>query len=87
MCLDPPRGLVEEIQKVLLEFFWNRRHSLRPAVLYFPSDEGGQGLVSIASRVAAFRLQAAQRLLYTGEEAHWKRLACFLLNRVGGLGL
>ncbi|MBN3281143.1 YTX2 protein, partial [Polyodon spathula] len=87
VCLDPPQGLVKEIQSVLLEFFWSGRHSLRPAVLYLPSDEGGQGLVSIASRVAAFRLQAVQRLLYTEEEAHWKRLACFLLNRFGGLGL
>ena len=58
MCLDPPWGLVSEIQKTFLEFFWGGRHWLKPAVLYLLRDEGGQGLVDIASRLAAFRMMA-----------------------------
>lgn len=86
MCLDPPWGLVSEIQKTFLEFFWGGRHWLKPAVLYLPRDEGGQGLVDIASRLAAFRMMAVQRLLYTEEKAHWIKLACLFLNNVGGAG-
>lgn len=86
VCVDFPRDIIDSLQKLLLEFFWGGKHWLKPAVVYLPRDEGGQGLISIAGRVAAFRLQAIQRFLYAGEGAHWKRLACFFLNKVEGLG-
>ncbi|KAL6464153.1 hypothetical protein MHYP_G00264700 [Metynnis hypsauchen] len=38
------------------------QHWLKVAVLYLPTHEGGQGLIDLESRVAAFRLKAAQRL-------------------------
>ncbi|KAF7665106.1 hypothetical protein LDENG_00155080, partial [Lucifuga dentata] len=62
--LNPPAGLLMEIQRKLVDFFWSGHHWLRAAVLYLPMQEGGQSLVDLESRMAAFRLQAAQRLLY-----------------------
>lgn len=64
MVLEPPEDLVGRIQKQLVDFFWSGQHWLRAAVLYLPTQEGGQGLVDIGSRVKAFRLQTIQRLLY-----------------------
>lgn len=84
-CLDPPPGLLKEVQSVLLSFFWGGNHWLRPAILYLPVEEGGQGLVDVCSRVAAFRLQAAKRLLYTAELS-WGPGAFFFLRKMGSLG-
>lgn len=44
--------------------------------------EGGQGLIDIRSRIKAFRLQTAQRLLY-GKEVSWRGVAHGLLRRAG----
>ncbi|MGH0181307.1 UNVERIFIED_CONTAM: hypothetical protein FKN15_010707 [Acipenser sinensis] len=86
VCLNPPPGLLEQIQKSLLQFFWSGHHWLRPMVLYLPPNEGGLGLINLSCRVAVFRLQAAQRLLYcTG--LCWQGLAFSLLHRAGRLGL
>lgn len=64
MVLDPPRNIIEDIQKTLVKFFWSGQHWLKAAVLYLPTYEGGQELIDICSRIAVFRLQVAQRLLY-----------------------
>lgn len=85
VCLEPPLFLLNEIQKCLVQFFWSGHHWLRPAVLYPPCEEGGQGLIDIHSRMAAFRLQAAQRLLYT-PQLSWRDLAFCLLQKAGRLG-
>lgn len=84
--LDPPAAVIKDIQKCLVDFFWTGQHWLRPAVLYLPLNEGGQGLIDIGCRIAAFRLQAAQRLLY-GKDVSWAHVACGLLRRGGQLGL
>ena len=55
------------------------------AILYLPVEEGGQGLIDLCSRVAAFRLQAVKRLLYTAELS-WGPGALFFLRKVGNLG-
>ncbi|CAM4641581.1 unnamed protein product [Leuciscus chuanchicus] len=86
MILEPPEELVKEIQKNLVDFFWSGQHWLRAPVLYLPIQEGGQGLVDISSRIRAFRLQAARRLLY-GEHVSWAEVACSLLRRAGNMGL
>ena len=78
--LPPPRGLIEDIQKKIVDFFWSGRHWTRAAVLYLPVQEGEQGLVDITSRVAAVRLQTTQRLPYT------VGLPWFLLRKAGRLG-
>ncbi len=84
--LDPPAVVIKDIQRCLVHFFWTGQHWLRPAVLYLPLNEGGQGLIDIGCRIAAFRLQAAQRLLY-GKDVCWAHVACGLLRKGGRLGL
>ncbi len=64
MVLDPPRNIIDEIQKSLVKFFWTGQHWLKAAVLYLPVHEGGQGLIDIVSRVAVFRLQVKSSHLY-----------------------
>lgn len=84
--VDPPVNLVKDIQRQLVNFFWSGQHWLRAAVLYLPVCEGGQGLIDIESRVAAFRLQAAQRLLHK-RHISWTDVACGLLRKGGRMGL
>ena len=83
--LTPPRGLIHAIQKEIVDFFWSGQHWTRASVLYLPVQEGGQGLVDINSRVTAFRLQTAQRLLYS-LGLPWTDTACLLLRKAGRLG-
>ncbi|KAL7846027.1 hypothetical protein AOLI_G00242190 [Acnodon oligacanthus] len=47
---------------------------------------GGQGLIDLESRVAAFRLKAAQRLLYQTDLC-WKESVHALLRKAGRMGL
>lgn len=70
---------------MIVDFFWSGHHWLRSAVLYLPVHEGGQGLIHITARIAAFRLQMAQRLLYS-LSLPWTDTACVLLRRAGRLG-
>ena len=83
--LTPPPGLLQQLQRLLVDFFWSGHHWVRASVLYLPVAEGGHGLIDIISRTAAFRLQAAQRLLY-GSKRCWSTVARLLLWRAGGLG-
>jgi len=86
IVLNPPEELIREIQRMLVNFFWNGQHWLREAVLYLPLSEGGQGLMDLKSKVAAFRLQIAQRILYS-QPQNWINIACALLKRVGRMNL
>ncbi|KAL7870140.1 hypothetical protein AOLI_G00141280 [Acnodon oligacanthus] len=52
--VDPPLNLLVILQAVLVDFFWDRLHWLPQGVLHLPNEEGGQGLVHLASRTAAF---------------------------------
>ncbi|KAI3359137.1 hypothetical protein L3Q82_002592 [Scortum barcoo] len=53
-CVDPPVSLLSRIQAVLVDFFWDRLHWVPQSILFLPKEEGGQGLVHLASRGAAF---------------------------------
>ncbi|KAI4899661.1 hypothetical protein NFI96_033222 [Prochilodus magdalenae] len=86
-CVDPPPNLLADIQAMLVDFFWDRLHWLPQGVLYLPKDEGGQGLVHLASRTAAFRLQFIERLLTGPEGIVWKIPVSRVLQTVEGLGL
>jgi len=86
IVLNPPEELIREIQRMLVNFFWNGQHWLREAVLYLPLSEGGQGLMDLKSKVASFRLQIAQRILYS-QPQNWINIACALLKRVGRMNL
>ncbi|KAI3351100.1 hypothetical protein L3Q82_005669 [Scortum barcoo] len=60
--VDPPLICSHGSRLILVDFFWDRLHWLPQAVLFLPKEEGGQGLVHLASRCAAFRLQFIQRI-------------------------
>ncbi|KAJ3591343.1 hypothetical protein NHX12_009288 [Muraenolepis orangiensis] len=45
---------MEDIQQEIVDFFWSGRHWVRAAALYLPLVEGGQGLISIQSKIASF---------------------------------
>lgn len=72
--LEPPEELVKVIQKRLIDFFWSGQHWVKAPVLYLSRQKGGQGLLDIKSRVMAFRLQTAKRLLY-GKKVSWSGVA------------
>ncbi len=60
-CIDPPAYLLGKIQSLFLGFFGEKMLWVPHNVLYLPKEEGGQGLVHLQSRTAAFRLQFIQR--------------------------
>lgn len=76
--LEPPVGLLEKIQTSKLKV-------LPKSVLYLSLEEGGQGLIHLESRKAAFRLQFVKKLLY--QKLPWTNVAFKLLSVVGKLGL
>ncbi|KAL7873787.1 hypothetical protein AOLI_G00128580 [Acnodon oligacanthus] len=81
--------ILEKLAKwtwLLSQLSYRGQHWLKAAVLYLPTHEGGQGLIDLESRVAAFRLKAAQRLLYHSDLC-WKESAHALLRMAGRMGL
>ena len=62
-------SLSEGIQRAAVDFFWSGLHWLRSAILYLPMQEG-QGLVDIAARITAFRLQTVYKDFFTGLACH-----------------
>ena len=76
---------MEDTQRLIVDFFWSAQHWLQAAALYFPVEEGGQGLIDIPSRIKAFRLKAAQRLLYDCG-ARWLGTANLILGKAGHIG-
>ncbi len=56
-------------------------------VLYLPKEEGGQRLVHLQSRTAAFRLQFIQRFLTGPENLSWRSVASMILKTAEGLCL
>ena len=86
-CVDPPPDLLSKIQALLVNFFWDRLHWVPQSVLFLPKDDGGQGLIHLSSRAAAFRFQFLQRFLCGPADLVWRPLACTILSQLGGLGL
>lgn len=86
-CMEPPAGLLSKLQAVLVDFFWDRLHWVPQRVLFLPKEEGGQGLVHLASRVATFPFQFAQRYLTGFKYPVWKEFASSILRRADRLGL
>ena len=65
VVLTPPRGLLKEVQRVLIVLLLVRTTLVEGSSGYFcPSRRVDKGLIDLESPVAAFRLQAAQWLLY-----------------------
>ncbi|KAK3520082.1 hypothetical protein QTP70_013029 [Hemibagrus guttatus] len=70
-CVDLPPNLLASIQALLVDF-WDGLHWIPQSILHLPKEEGGQGLVQLASRTAAFRLQFLQRLLTGPKDLIWR---------------
>lgn len=87
VCVDPPPNLLSTVQAFLVDFFWDRLHWIPQSVLFLPKEEGGQGLIHLASRTAAFRLQHIQRLLTGPEDLTWRGVACAILSTLGNFNL
>ncbi|KAK3540076.1 hypothetical protein QTP70_025391, partial [Hemibagrus guttatus] len=85
--LDPPPNPLAKIQAQLVDSFWDGLHWIPQSVLHLPKKEGGQGLVQLSSRDAAFRLQFIPRLLTGPRDLVWRAAASGLLHTVKGLGL
>ncbi len=81
IVLNPPNNVVSGIQRNVINFIWSGYHWTKAAVLFLPVNEGGHGLMDIQSRIMTFRIQAVQRLLYSGQSM-WTDTACALLQKV-----
>ena len=66
-----------------MDFIWD---GLPKTILYLPVAKEGQGVIDLVDSVAAFYLQALQRLLYCEDSLPWQQLANLFLHWVGGLG-
>ncbi|MCJ8750197.1 hypothetical protein PDJAM_G00259840 [Pangasius djambal] len=80
-CVDPPPNLLANIQALLVDDFWDGLHWIPQSILHLPKEEGGQGLVQLTSRAAAFRLQFVQRLLTGPRNLVWRTAASGLLHK------
>jgi len=86
-CIDPPVGLLAKLQAIIVDFFWNGFHWIAQSVLFLPTEKGGQGLIHLASRRAAFRLLFIQRYLTGPVELVWRKVADIIFNQASGLNL
>ncbi|CAM4581972.1 unnamed protein product [Caretta caretta] len=80
--LSPAPGILAQLRRTALEFFWPGLHWVSAGVLSLPLEEGGQGLVCLHSQVHIFCLQALQRLLYGAGSQAWSTLAHAFLCRL-----
>lgn len=86
-CIDPPALLLKKIQAILVNFFWDNLHWVPQSVLFLSKNEGGQGLIHLQSRAAAFRLKYAQRFLESSVDQNWSLVASIIFKNFEGLGL
>lgn len=78
---------LSKIQAILVDFFWSTFHWIPQSVLFLPRGEGGQGLIHLPSRGAAFRLLFIQRYLTGPKDLVWRKVADVIFNQAGRLGL
>lgn len=66
-----------------MDFFWYKLHWIPQSIIFLPKEEGGQGLIHLANRGAAFHLQFIQRLLTGPMDMVWRSVSCCILWRFG----
>ena len=86
-CVDPPSNLLANLQKKMVDFFWEGLHWVPQGVLFLAREEGGQGLIHLASRAVTFRFQFLQRYLTGPADVMWRDVASCIFRRAGNLGL
>ena len=74
-------------QRKMVDFFWDGLHWVPQGVLFLTREEGGQGLVHLASRTATFRLQFLQKYLTGPADLVWRDVASCILRHADHLGL
>ena len=71
--------LLSEIEKILLEFIWNKKHLVSKSTLQLPYDLGGLKMVSIKHVVETAKIMLVKR--YCNDvDAKWKILAADLMG-------
>lgn len=83
--LEPPSILLGKLQSFIVDFFWYKLHWIPQSFLFLLKEDGGQGLVHLASRKSAFRIQFQQSFLYGPQNLLWRQAAEFIFGRVGEL--
>ncbi|TWW77432.1 Transposon TX1 uncharacterized 149 kDa protein ORF 2 [Takifugu flavidus] len=73
------RGCIETLQSK--KMFLASLLDSQQGVLYLPREEGGQGLIHLASRTAAFRIQFVQRFLTGPADLMWRDVARCVFRR------
>lgn len=86
-CVEPPKWLLDSVQRELVNFFWDQLHWVPQSVLFLSKEDGGQGLMNLVSRRDAYRLQFIQRFLTAPDPLVWRPLAQCILHQVSSLGL
>lgn len=61
--LQPPDDFLHQAQKIILDFIWDGIHWINGPTLYQERRFGGVGLVDFSTKVRAFRIAAAYKLL------------------------
>ena len=56
-CVDPPPDLLPKVQAIWVNAFWDELHLLPQSLLCLQKEEGGHGLMHLASRRATLRLE------------------------------
>ena len=72
--VKPSVGLIKSIQREMVNFFWDKLHWVPQAVLFLSKEDGGQGLINLASRRDTYRLQFIQKLLTGPSDQAWRPL-------------
>ena len=62
-CVEPPPDLLPKVQAILVDTFWDKLHWLPQSLLYLQKEEGGHGLMHLASKRATFWLEFIRRFL------------------------
>ena len=63
-CISIPEEFLVEMQRKLLDYFWNGKHWVFLGILSLPLDEGGQSFLCLRSHYDTYRLKTIQRFLY-----------------------
>lgn len=76
--LEPPVGILMRVQRMVviiyLFIYFGTECTGYHRVLYLSKEFGGQSLIHLANRKAAFRIQFVQKFLYGNLETSWRVL-------------
>ena len=79
--LNIPTRFVTQLNSLLRSFMWNNKmHLIRQETLELPTLKGGIELVSMTTKVKAFRIKHVLDLIFDKKRAEWKALARYWLG-------